>query len=179
MPATESPTDDALAAVQQMVQACIQCGTCTGSCPNAAAMDATPRQLWRMVLMNRVERVFASRTFALCSSCYTCTLRCPRGLALTDAMAHLKRLAARRSPDGREAFYHCFMATVRRHGRIHETELMTRFFIARRNPLLPLRFTGLAARLAAKGKIGPGHDAAAPKGGLAPLFDRADEVTPP
>jgi len=28
--------------VKEMVQACIQCGTCTASCPNAFAMDHPP-----------------------------------------------------------------------------------------------------------------------------------------
>ena len=42
-----------LAAVGDMVKACIQCGTCTASCPNAFAMDLTPRQLWRMVSLGK------------------------------------------------------------------------------------------------------------------------------
>ena len=46
---------DELASVKEMVRACIQCGTCTGSCPNAFAMDYTPRHLWRMVLMGLKE----------------------------------------------------------------------------------------------------------------------------
>ena len=66
-----------LADVREMVQACIQCGTCTASCPNEFAMDLTPRRLWRMVLMDRTEAIFSSKTFILCSNCYTCTLRCP------------------------------------------------------------------------------------------------------
>ena len=44
---------EGLAAVREMVQACIQCGTCTGSCPNEFAMDVTPRRLWRLVLTGR------------------------------------------------------------------------------------------------------------------------------
>ena len=43
------PPPDVLATVQEMVRACIQCGTCTASCPNEFAMDHTPRKLWRMV----------------------------------------------------------------------------------------------------------------------------------
>jgi len=37
------PVIDSLATIRNMVSACIQCGTCTGSCPNAFAMDLTPR----------------------------------------------------------------------------------------------------------------------------------------
>ncbi|MCP4680860.1 MAG: heterodisulfide reductase, partial [Desulfobacterales bacterium] len=44
--------------VQDMVNACIQCGTCTGSCPNAFAMDSTPRKMWRMVLSGRADDIF-------------------------------------------------------------------------------------------------------------------------
>jgi len=51
---------DELAPVKEMVRACIQCGTCTGSCPNAFAMDYTPRHLWRMVLMGLKEEIFIS-----------------------------------------------------------------------------------------------------------------------
>ena len=81
-----------LAPVQEMVRACIQCGTCSGSCPNEFAMDYTPRQLWRMVLMDQTEKIFQSKTFVLCSACYYCTLRCPRGLPLTEAMEALKQI---------------------------------------------------------------------------------------
>ena len=76
-----------LARLRGMLQACIQCGTCTGSCPNAFAMDPTPRRMWRMLLMGREDDIFDSKTFYLCSACYSCTLRCPRGLELTAAMS--------------------------------------------------------------------------------------------
>ena len=88
--------DSQIEEVKAMVQACIQCGTCSGSCPNEFAMDHTPRHLWRMVLMDHETEIFKSRTFSLCSSCYYCTLRCPRGLPLTEAMAALKQIAARK-----------------------------------------------------------------------------------
>jgi len=71
---------DPLTPVQDMLKACIQCGTCSASCPNAFAMDLTPRHLWRMVLLGQTDAIFSSQTFSLCSACYYCTLRCPRGL---------------------------------------------------------------------------------------------------
>jgi len=147
---------DEIAHVRRMVQSCIQCGTCTGSCPNAFAMDLTPRQLWQHVLLGRREAVFHSRTFTLCSACYFCTLRCPRGLPLTEAMHALKQAAAReRLPLYRPvtAFFRHFMESVRRHGRVNELEFMTLYFADMKNPLLPLRYSGLGMRLAAKGKL--------------------------
>ena len=149
-------TDQLLASVKEMVQTCIQCGTCTGSCPNAFAMDHTPRHLWRMVLMDKTDEIFHSKTFTLCSSCYYCTLRCPRGLELTDAMALLKQIAARRGLSQYKQstlFYKNFMESVRRHGRVREMEFMTLYFAAMKNPLVPLRFTPLGMKLMSKGKV--------------------------
>lgn len=147
---------NALAPIQEMVRACIQCGTCTGSCPNAFAMDHTPRALWRMVLMGDTEAVFESQTFMLCSACYYCSLRCPRGLPLTDAMAGLKQIATRQDRKRHRKsirFFEAFMESVRKHGRVHETAFMTRFFISMKDPFLPLGFAPLGMKLMAKGKL--------------------------
>lgn len=145
-----------LSSVKDMVQTCIQCGTCTGSCPNAFAMDHTPRHLWRMVLMDKTAEIFHSKTFTLCSSCYYCTLRCPRGLPLTDAMASLKQIAASQGLSlykQSTLFYKTFMESVRRHGRVREMEFMTLYFAAMKNPLVPFRFTPLGMKLMSKGKV--------------------------
>ncbi len=153
-PHAEQATD--LRNVGTMLQACIQCGTCTGSCPNAFAMDLTPRRLWRLVLMGQSDDIFASKTFMLCSACYYCTLRCPRGLPLTEAMGALKQAAARRNlPAHRSGtlFYQKFMESVRRHGRVREMEFMTLYFNAMHNPLLPFKFAPLGLKLMRKGKV--------------------------
>lgn len=156
MKSAATPVKNDLDAVRDMVRACIQCGTCSASCPNEFAMDITPRRLWRLVLMDRAEKIFSSRTFMLCSVCYCCTLRCPRGLPLTEAMAALKRTAARAVPQRYKKsvfFYKDFMESVRRHGRVREAELMTLYFAHMKNPLLPFRFAPLGMKLAAKKKI--------------------------
>ena len=142
--------------IQEMVSTCIQCGTCTGSCPNAQSMDYTPRHLWRLVLMGQKDAIYRSKTFALCSSCYFCTLRCPRGLALTEAMSALKQLAARENIESfrlSDRFYSSFLESVRRHGRVREMEMMNLYFIAMRNPLIPLKYAALGMKLLRKGKI--------------------------
>ncbi len=175
LPGSHSPE---MEEIRQMVQACIQCGTCTGSCANEFAMDLTPRKLWRMVLMGREEEIFASRTFCLCSACYYCTLRCPRGLPLTEAMYRLKQVAAQRKVKAyraSEAFYSSFLESVRRHGRVRESEFMTLYFKAMKNPLLPFRFASLGLKLMAKGKV----DFKLPGKGnlrLASLFQRVAEI---
>ncbi|MDR3570278.1 MAG: 4Fe-4S dicluster domain-containing protein [Syntrophobacteraceae bacterium] len=147
---------DPFSEISKNLRACMQCGTCTGSCGSAAKMDYTPRQVWRMVQSGLKEELFTSRTFWLCSSCYYCTLRCPRGLPLTDTMAALKRVATaekyandRKSPP----FYKAFLDSVRKYGRVREAEMMTRYFLAVKNPALPLSFVPLGMKLLAKGKM--------------------------
>jgi len=36
------------------LRTCIQCGTCSATCPTAYAMDYSPRQVWRMLRIQRV-----------------------------------------------------------------------------------------------------------------------------
>ncbi|THB66387.1 MAG: 4Fe-4S dicluster domain-containing protein [Desulfovibrio sp.] len=166
-----------LAEVREMVAACMQCGTCSASCPNVDAMDMTPRRMWRLVLFGQEDAVLTSKTMFLCSSCYTCTLRCPRGLPLTSAIYALKRAAAERDERAvqkRHAFYKAFVDNVRTYGRVQESMLMTKYFLAMRDPFLPLGFTGLGLKLMAKGKLhGPSSKH---KGRLTAIFDKVKEM---
>lgn len=75
---------------------CMQCGTCTSSCPTAYAMDYTPRQLWHMLRLGMEETVLNSQTFWLCTVCKSCQVRCPRTISLTDTMIALKEYATRK-----------------------------------------------------------------------------------
>ncbi len=174
----ETAAPDVLAPIRKMVQACIQCGTCSGSCPNEFAMDLTPRKMWRLVLLGQKEKIFRSKTFSLCSACYTCTLRCPRGLPLTEAMTALKQIAARENMSNYRRstlFYEKFMESVRRHGRVREMEFMTLYFTALKNPFIPLQFAPLGMRLMSRGKIGlqlPSKGTAP----LEPLFKKVREL---
>jgi len=91
----------------EQLLSCIQCGTCSASCPTAFAMDYTPRQLWQMVRLGMKEDVLASRTFWLCTTCKSCQVRCPRGIPITDTMIALKEYATRvdvNVPEGMKMF---------------------------------------------------------------------------
>lgn len=175
----EAPEPDSLLHIREKVRACMQCGTCTGSCVNSEAMDYTPRELWRMVQLGLKDEIFSSRTFWLCSSCFTCTLRCPRGLPLTENMAALKRVALseglftdRKSP----VFYRAFLDTVRRYGRVREMELMARYFWGLKNPLVPIGFTHLGVKLLLKGKISPRMPAWSARGKLDAIYRKVEEM---
>jgi len=142
--------------IRSKVQACMQCGTCTGSCANSFAMDITPRQMWRLAQLGEFDKVFSIKTFHLCSACYYCTLRCPRGLPLTETINALKRLAvAEGIKDFRQSsnFYRTFMDTVRRYGRVREMEFMNRYFLSTKNPIFALGFASMGLKLMKKRKV--------------------------
>ncbi len=61
------------------IRNCIQCGSCTGSCPVAHVMDITPRQIVALFRAGFLEDILRSRSIWICASCYACTVRCPRG----------------------------------------------------------------------------------------------------
>ena len=161
-------------AICKAVQPCMQCGTCSASCPNAFAMASTPRELWRLLQLGFADEALAAGSFWMCSSCYTCTLRCPRGLPLTEVMAALRRLAARSHPEetGDNAiFYRTFLDNVRTYGRVQESALMTSYFLAMKSPTLPFAFLPLGLRMLGKGKLhGP---SGSQKGRLEGMFKHA------
>jgi heterodisulfide reductase subunit C len=117
----------------ELLRRCLQCGTCSGSCPVAYAMDVSPRQMIAFFRAGAIEPLLRSRTIWLCASCYQCTARCPAEIKITDLLYALKRLALEKRilPDRFPvyALSQLFAATVRRHGRNFEAGLLARFFL--------------------------------------------------
>jgi heterodisulfide reductase subunit C len=126
------PGEEAILHREELLK-CIQCGTCSASCPTAYAMDYTPRQIIAALRAGQLDKVLRSNTPWLCASCYYCTVRCPAGIQFTEFMYDLKRMAVRRDlyPRGGPALYQAFMTTVDRYGRSAESELMIRYFLKR------------------------------------------------
>jgi heterodisulfide reductase subunit C2 len=174
-------SENLLDQIKEMVLPCIQCGTCTASCPNAFAMDYTPRQLWRLVQTGMVDKIFASKTFIMCSSCYYCTLRCPRGLPLTKAMSLLTQMSRNLNPEPfrkSHLFYQEFIQSVRRHGRVNESEFMSLFFLSMKNPVLPFDYASLGIKLLKKRKVSIPVAGLLKKdpNGLGKIFDKVKEL---
>jgi heterodisulfide reductase subunit C len=157
---------------------CIQCGTCTASCPAAPAMDLGPRQMWRLVQLGLADEVLRSKTMWLCSLCYQCQVRCPRGIPLTETITRLKELALEQGvvPSRPSvAFYRTFAEIIRRYGRMRETEFMARYFLAS-NPLGALGYARLGLVLLARGKIQLELPRLGGQGRLGRLFERVAEL---
>jgi heterodisulfide reductase subunit C len=138
------------------IRECIQCGTCSGSCPTSYAMDYTPREIIAAFRAGLLEKVLKSNTIWLCSSCYTCTVRCPSGIKLTDIMYELKRLAMEFgfAPKGAKApvVAELFVDLVRKNGRIAEVPLVSKF-ILKTNPLGGIKMIPRATKLFLRGRM--------------------------
>jgi len=134
------------------VRTCIQCGTCSSSCPTAHLMRPSIRQLVRYVLDDRKEDALNNSTIWLCTSCQLCTVRCPRGIRVRAVVAALKDLAERegiRGPD--QSFEEIFLGQIWNSGRIHEALLSTQYLLADPGSAVQTMEMGLA--LAPKGKL--------------------------
>lgn len=111
---------------------CIQCGTCSGSCPTGFLMKHSPRKLIAMTRAGMRKEVLSSPDIWLCTSCYNCYVRCPRKIKVTDLMYAYKRLSAKDKAPIQKRGYHLgttFMNMVNKYGRNNETELLMKYFL--------------------------------------------------
>jgi len=82
---------------------CLQCGTCSASCPTARAWGVTPRQLVRLLQLGRQDEALRPEVLYYCSQCYSCKVRCPMGIQLTEVLMEVRRLAVREKAGPLEA----------------------------------------------------------------------------
>lgn len=109
------------------VQACIQCGICSGTCPAVAFMQHSPRAIIAMIRAGQKTAVLASNTYWACASCYACSVKCPQGIDVAAMMYGLKRYALwrnhyRRVPPAAD-FSRRFVRLITRYGRSYEPAL--------------------------------------------------------
>lgn len=117
----------------EKIKRCIQCGTCTGSCPVSYAMDISPRQLISFFRAGEMETIMKSRTIWICASCYACTTRCPSGIKITDIIYALKRTAMEKSYHSEAAGHvqllaKLFIQNLMSYGRLHEGTLIRKYY---------------------------------------------------
>jgi heterodisulfide reductase subunit C len=137
------------------IKDCIQCGTCSGSCPVAWAMEESPRQIFAMVRAGMRDRVLNSATIWTCASCYQCAVRCPQEIRITDVMYMLKRMSIRENTERSHAvrtFSRLFVEVVNKFGRSHEPTLMRRFLLATK-PFSALKMAPVGIKLMKTGRL--------------------------
>lgn len=134
----------------EKLKECIQCGTCSGSCPVSFAMDYTPRQIIAMLRADMINEVLKSNTVWICASCYLCGARCPAGINFTDFMYHLKQEGIKYGigPRNKKAIKMAkdFGTVVSEHGRNFESELLVRYNL-RTNPFNFFKLIPLAIKM--------------------------------
>ena len=115
------------------IQNCIQCGTCTGTCPVSYMMDITPRETVALFRAGHLEDILHSRTIWICASCYSCRVRCPSGILVTDLMYALKRLAMSKKIYPPKfpvyALSRTFISILYKYGRNYELGLAIMYFL--------------------------------------------------
>ena len=118
----------------EKITQCIQCGSCSASCPSAPWMDHSPRQLFALIRCGMRDEVLSSNTSWTCASCYTCYVRCPKEIKITDVMYALKRISVREDKAGpatkaARVMAETFEKLVNRHGRNSERDLMKSLYL--------------------------------------------------
>lgn len=135
---------------------CIQCGTCSSTCPVSLYMDYTPRKLMAMIKGGFKDDALKSKTVWICSSCYSCTVMCPAQIKITDVMYALKRMAIEKGvyPKGipTPVLAQEMSNIISRKGRNSEMEVVTRMML-RTNPLGMLKMAPMGMSLFFKGRM--------------------------
>ena len=132
------------------VRLCIQCGTCTASCPSATSWEYTPSGVIAMIRAGMRDEVLSSSSMWNCLSCYFCTVRCPRGGKPTELFHILEGLANQydykvrgtRTP----TMYRSFVGSIKGNGRVHEFGMMLRYYLTT-NPLAALKIATVGLQL--------------------------------
>ncbi|HUT25509.1 MAG TPA: 4Fe-4S dicluster domain-containing protein [Sumerlaeia bacterium] len=162
------------------LHACIQCGTCSGTCPLSIYMDYTPRRIIAMTRAGFKDEVLRSNTIWLCASCYSCTVECPKQIKITDVMYALKQKAIEGKVYAKRftipALAREFYAGVKKRGRNTESWLMTNVML-KTNPLELLRQSGLGLGLFTRGRMGIRPESIKNKGELRKILHAVEEET--
>jgi heterodisulfide reductase subunit C len=140
----------------QKIKSCIQCGTCTGSCPVSYAMDISPREIIALFRAGDLETLLNSKSIWVCASCYACQTRCPALIKVTDIIYALKRLAMEKNiyPPKFPVYSmsQTFVNVMNKYGRLHEPRLLVTFLL-KTNPMKLFSFMPLGLRMAKRRRL--------------------------
>lgn len=139
------------------IDRCIQCGTCSSSCPMAVYMDFPPRKIIAMVKNGFKEEALSSFTIWLCPSCYTCQVRCPALIKITDVMYALKRKAIETkvypSKFAIPVLDKEMSRIIAANGRNSELWLILNLYLKSKNPFGLLKMAPLGLKLMKTGRM--------------------------
>ncbi|HCV42672.1 MAG TPA: hypothetical protein DGH68_04245 [Bacteroidetes bacterium] len=163
----------------ERISRCIQCGTCTGSCPVSYAMDISPRQLLAMFRAGEMEQIMKSRTIWICASCYACTTRCPSGIKITDIIYALKRTAIEKNMESVapqvQRLARLFTENLMSYGRLHEGTLIRKYYM-KTNMLKFIDLIPLARKMWKTKRLQPFPKRIKEQKSLARIIRKAQEI---
>ena len=141
----------------QKISACFQCQKCTNGCPVTFAMDIMPHKAMRLLHLGLVDEVLHSDTIWVCASCETCTTRCPNDIDIASVMDNLRQLSQRQGVKSSQKnfpiFHSAFLSSIRRHGRVHETEMAVNYALKSGGIAGLLKQAGTGLAMFTRGKI--------------------------
>lgn len=145
----------------QKLLKCIQCGTCSATCPLSHYMDFTPRRIIAMTREGFKEEVLNSLTIWLCASCYSCYVECPKGIHITEIMYALKREAIQLGVYPKKlpipVLAREFHKSVFKNGRNTESWVLINLYL-RSNPFKMFKEAFLGLKLMLKGRLKLGKE---------------------
>jgi heterodisulfide reductase subunit C len=77
----------------ERIKSCIQCGTCTASCPSGRRTAYRTRQIIKAALLGLKDELLSDPNIWLCTTCYTCYERCPRKIETVNAIIEIRNMA--------------------------------------------------------------------------------------
>lgn len=109
----------------EAIATCVQCGTCTSSCPVEVLEPAfNIRRLVARVKLGLREDVLADPSIWACARCFACVARCPKDVRPGDVVEALRHISLREGrPGDGPRHARAFVASVRKGGRIHEARV--------------------------------------------------------
>jgi quinone-modifying oxidoreductase, subunit QmoC len=163
----------------QKLLSCIQCGTCSATCPLSYYMDYTPRRVIAMVREGFKEEVINSFSIWLCASCYSCTVQCPRQIHITDVMYTLKREAMAQGVYPKRypipILARAFFDSVKSYGRNSESWLLLKLYF-QTNPLKMFKDAKLGLKLLQRGRLSLKRESIKGKENLRALLNAVDKA---
>lgn len=165
----------------QKISSCFQCMKCTNGCPVTFAMDITPHKLIHLLKFGQVDEILHCDTIWVCAGCETCTTRCPNGIDIAHLMDSLRQLSQHKGIEPLQysvpIFHSVFLNSIKRHGRVHETEIALTYSIEDAGWLGFLKLTGLGFVMFMKGKAKLKPSRVRALGYVRDLFRKAEGTT--
>jgi len=166
----------------QEIDGCIQCGTCSSSCPMSVYMDHPPRKIIAWVKNGFADEALQSLTIWLCPSCYTCQVRCPAKIKITDVMYALKRKAIEKkvypSRFSIPVLDREMSRIIAKYGRNSELWLILGLYFKSRNPFGMLKMAPLGLKLLKTGRMSLRRESIKNRKQLKSLLNALKEETP-